>query len=289
MRWPSARAVSSSLSSSTRPAEPNGAQIMPQVYPSARVGDPREKISPAHPAIGLSTPCTSPPTLPLSKMPETETSRPSDPKVKKPKVTMMDQFRAAKEEAGDALLFFRMGDFYELFGEDAEVASKELGIALTSRAKGAEAMAMAGVPVKSMEPYLMRLVRAGHKVAVCEQTSDPRASKGIVDRAIVRVVTAGTITEEDELDSRASNYLAALFVDEETPAATSPGSGSSGLGSSKQGRSGLGWIDLSTGRAYAMEVNTSEISNELARIGPCLLYTSPSPRDQRGSRMPSSA
>ena len=84
-------------------------------------------------------------------------------------------------------------------------------------------MPMAGVPVKSMEPY-SRLVRAGHKVAVCEQTSDPRTTKGIVDRAIVRVVTAGTITEEDELDSRANNYLAALLLD--------------------GGRAGLAWIDL---------------------------------------------
>ena len=127
----------------------------------------------------------------------TTTSTANTPRgsAKKPKVTMMDQFHAAKREAGDALLFFRMGDFYELFGTDAEVASRELGIALTSRAKGADAMPMAGVPVKSMEPYLMRLVRAGHKVAVCEQTGDPRTSKGIVDRGIVRVVTAGTITE----------------------------------------------------------------------------------------------
>ena len=89
-------------------------------------------------------------------------------------------------------------------------------------------MPMAGVPVKSMEPYLMRLVRAGHKVAVCEQTGDPRTTKGIVDRGIVRVVTAGTITEEDELDSRASNYLASLLLD--------------------GGRAGLAWVDLSTGR-----------------------------------------
>ena len=152
---------------------------------------------------------------------------------KKPKVTMMDQFHRAKQEAGDALLFFRMGDFYELFGTDAEVASRELGIALTSRAKGSDAMPMAGVPVKSMEPYLMRLVRAGHKVAVCEQMGDPRTTKGIVDRGIVRIVTAGTITEEDELDARTSNYLAAVFVD--------------------GGRAAVAWIDLSTGRAGATQ------------------------------------
>ena len=130
-----------------------------------------------------------------------------------------------------------MGDFYELFGTDAEVASRELGIALTSRAKGTDAMPMAGVPVKSMEPYLMRLVRAGHKVAVCEQMGDPRTTKGIVDRGIVRIVTAGTITEEDELDARTSNYLASVFVD--------------------GGRAAVAWIDLSTGRAAATELEAS--------------------------------
>lgn len=183
-----------------------------------------------------------------------KTTSPAQPKRgagKKPKVTMMEQFHAAKREAGDALLFFRMGDFYELFGTDAEVASRELGIALTSRAKGADAMPMAGVPVKSMEPYLMRLVRAGHKVAVCEQTGDPRTTKGIVDRAIVRVVTAGTITEEDELDARSSNYLAALMVD----------------GAS----AGLAWVDLSTGRAGACDLPLARVADELARVSPAEL------------------
>ncbi|MEM8709698.1 MAG: DNA mismatch repair protein MutS, partial [Planctomycetota bacterium] len=171
---------------------------------------------------------------------------------KKTKVTMMDQFNAAKKEAGDAVLFFRMGDFYELFGTDAELASRELGIALTSRAKGADAMPMAGVPVKSMEPYLMRLVRAGHKVAVCEQMGDPRTTKGIVDRGIVRVVTAGTITEEDELDARASNYLAALMVDGKKAA--------------------IAYVDLSTGRAAASAtLDVARMGDEVARIAPAEL------------------
>ncbi|MEM6571077.1 MAG: DNA mismatch repair protein MutS [Planctomycetota bacterium] len=185
---------------------------------------------------------------------EATSGPPARRKAKAPKVTMMDQFQAAKREAGDALLFFRMGDFYELFGTDAEVASRELGIALTSRAKGADAMPMAGVPVKSMEPYLMRLVRAGHKVAVCEQTSDPRTTKGIVDREIVRVVTAGTITEEDELDARAANYLAALMLDDR--------------------RAALAWIDLSTGRAAATDLDVERIGDELARIAPAELLVS---------------
>ncbi|MFT5734965.1 MAG: DNA mismatch repair protein MutS, partial [Planctomycetota bacterium] len=165
---------------------------------------------------------------------------------------MMDQFNAAKKEAGDAIVFFRMGDFYELFGTDAEVASRELGIALTSRSKGADAMPMAGVPVKSMEPYLMRLVRAGYKVAVCEQKGDPKTTKGIVDRGIVRIVTAGTITEEDELDARSSNYLCALMVDGQ--------------------RASLAYVDLSTGRAAASaDLELSRVTDELARIAPAEL------------------
>ncbi len=186
--------------------------------------------------------------------PPTRGSQPSPPRKAggKTKVTMMDQFNAAKKEAGDAIVFFRMGDFYELFGPDAEVASRELGIALTSRAKGADAIPMAGVPVKSMEPYLMRLVRAGYKVAVCEQKGDPKTTKGIVDRGIVRVVTAGTITEEDELDSRTSNYLGALMVDGK--------------------KASVAYVDLSTGRAAASaDLDLARVTDEVARIAPAEL------------------
>ena len=164
---------------------------------------------------------------------------------------MMDQFARAKREAPDALLFFRMGDFYELFGTDAEIAARELGITLTSRSKGAEAMPMAGVPVKSMEGHLLRLVRRGHKVAICEQTSDPRTTKGIVDRDIVRVVTAGTLTEEDALDSHANNYLASLF-----PA---------------ENEVGIAWLDLSTGRFQVSVVPKEKSLDELNRIAPAEL------------------
>lgn len=167
----------------------------------------------------------------------------------KKKVTMMDQFWAAKKEQPEALLFFRMGDFYELFGDDAKTAARELGIALTSRAKGTpDALPMAGVPVKSMDGYLMRLVRKGFKVAICEQTSDPKTTKGIVDRAIVRVVTAGTITEEDALDSRASNWLASLAVDGKN--------------------AGLAWVDISTGRFHVAEIDRDDLDDELARLAP---------------------
>ncbi|MCA9000667.1 MAG: DNA mismatch repair protein MutS [Planctomycetes bacterium] len=164
---------------------------------------------------------------------------------------MMDQFNRAKKEQPDALLFFRMGDFYELFGQDAQIAGKELGIAVTSRAKGADALPMAGVPVKSMEGYLLRLVRKGHKVAICEQMSDPRTTKGIVDRAIVRVVTAGTLTEESALESNSNNYLASLYP--------------------QDGKVGLAWVDLSTGRFQVSEVPAAKALDELNRIAPAEL------------------
>ncbi|MAE27570.1 MAG: DNA mismatch repair protein MutS [Planctomycetes bacterium] len=160
---------------------------------------------------------------------------------------MMEQFWRAKKEQPAALLFFRMGDFYELFHDDAVVASRELGLALTARSKGDDAIPMAGVPVKSAEGYILKLVRRGHRVAICEQVSDPRTTKGIVDRAIVRVVTAGTLTEEEALDARRANFLAALHVTE--------------------GGAGLAWVDVSTGRFFVAEAPTERLEDELARVG----------------------
>jgi len=164
---------------------------------------------------------------------------------------MMEQFNRAKKDAPGCLLFFRMGDFYELFGEDARVASRELGLTLTARDKGANAMPMAGVPVKAAEGYLLRLVRKGFKVAICEQLTDPRHTKGIVDRGVVRIVTPGTITEENALDARASNYLASVFVGKKAAA--------------------LAWVDLSTGRFHAAELPPEKLADELARVRPAEL------------------
>ena len=165
-----------------------------------------------------------------------------------PMTPMMEQYWRAKKEQPEALLFFRMGDFYELFHEDARVAARELGIALTSRSKGEDAIAMAGVPVRAVEAYLIRLVRKGFKVAICEQMEDPRHAKGIVDRAIVRVVTAGTLTEDDALDARVPNHLASFH---EAGAVA-----------------GIAWIDVSTGRCQAIEIATGRVGDELARIAP---------------------
>ena len=175
---------------------------------------------------------------------------------KRARPTMMEQFARAKREQPDSLLFFRMGDFYELFGEDAKVAARELGIALTSRSKGEEALPMAGVPVRSVDGYLMKLVSKGFKVSICEQMQDPRSTKGIVDRAIVRVVTPGTLTEEDALEARANNWLASLALARSGP---------------RNVGAGLAWVDVSTGRMLASEVPLERVEDELSRIAPAEL------------------
>ena len=111
----------------------------------------------------------------------------------------MRQFHAAKEKHPQALVFFRMGDFYELFYEDAKIAAEELGLTLTARDKERQ-VPMAGVPVRAMEGYLTRLVQAGHTVAICEQLQDPREAKGIVERDVVRVVSPGTLVDDASLE-----------------------------------------------------------------------------------------
>src|SRR5688572_31009170 len=129
---------------------------------------------------------------------------------------MMAQYQRLKAEAGDALLFYRMGDFFELFFDDAKAAAACLDIALTKRGEHEGApIPMCGVPIHAAEAYLARLIKAGHRVAIAEQTESPaeakkRGSKSVVNRAIVRVVTAGTLTEEALLDSRAANWLVAV-------------------------------------------------------------------------------
>ena len=168
---------------------------------------------------------------------------------------MMAQYRRLKEEAGDALLFYRMGDFFELFFNDAKVAASCLDIALTKRgADSGEPIPMCGVPVHAADSYLARLIRAGHRVAIAEQTESPaearkaRGSKALVDRAIVRVVTPGTLTEDTLLDSSSANWLAAI------------------------GRAGEDWAiaaaDISTGRFELIACETGELASELARLSP---------------------
>jgi DNA mismatch repair protein MutS len=168
---------------------------------------------------------------------------------------MMQQYRRLKEEAGDALLFYRMGDFFELFFDDAKIAAGCLDIALTKRGEaGGEPVPMCGVPVHSADTYLARLIRAGHRVAIAEQTESPaearkaRGSKALVDRAIVRLVTPGTLTEEHLLDSGCANWLAAI------------------------GRVGDDWAiaaaDISTGRFELIACEPGALAAEIARLSP---------------------
>jgi len=166
---------------------------------------------------------------------------------------MMAQYLALKAEAGDCLLFYRMGDFFELFFEDARIAAGCLDIALTARGEHAgDKVPMCGVPVHAATTYLQRLIKAGHRVAIAEQTESPeaarkaRGSKALVSRAIVRVVTAGTLTEEALLDARAENWCAAI--------------GEAG------GEIAVAAADVSTGRFVVVEAGAGGLTAELARL-----------------------
>ena len=166
---------------------------------------------------------------------------------------MMRQFLAIKEAHPDELLFYRMGDFYELFYRDAEIAAPVLDITLTSRGKSAgEPIPMAGVPYHAAESYLAKLVRAGFSVAIAEQIGDPNESKGPVERKVVRVVTPGTLTDESLLDASGDALIVSVFR--------------------HQLRAGIAWMDLSSGRFLVTEVEGDEaLSAELQRLSPAEL------------------
>jgi len=165
---------------------------------------------------------------------------------------MMKQYYEAKKACPDALLLFRMGDFYEMFHDDAKVAAQTLGLTLTSRDKGENATPMAGFPHHQLESYLGKLIAAGFRAAVCDQVEDPKEAKGLVRREITRIVTPGTVTDEALLDPRESNYLAAVC----------PGD-----------PAGLAWVELSTGRFVAAGVSPKGLADQVARIAPseCLV------------------
>ncbi len=129
---------------------------------------------------------------------------------------LMTQFYKIKEENPDTILLFRVGDFFETFAEDAKTASKVLGITLTKRANGkATHVALAGFPHHAIDTYLPKLVRAGFRVAVCEQTENPKFAKGIVKREVVEVITPGVAFSDKLLDHKNNNYLAAIFLQSE--------------------------------------------------------------------------
>ncbi|MCH1377497.1 DNA mismatch repair protein MutS [Alphaproteobacteria bacterium] len=187
-----------------------------------------------------------------------QSSTANAPKVKAP-TPMMAQYLRVKESHPDSLLFYRMGDFYEMFFDDAEIAAKQLGITLTKRgSKDGLDVPMCGVPVHSVDGYLAKLIRAGHRVAICEQTEDPqeqkqRGGKGPLKRDVVRVLTPGTLTEDELLPARAHNYLVALGRAETQLA--------------------LAWADMSTGDFLVQEMADDGLETLLARLDPAeLIY-----------------
>jgi DNA mismatch repair protein MutS len=188
-----------------------------------------------------------------------EPSAPPEPAARATPV--MEQYIEIKAANPDCLLFYRMGDFYELFFEDAEVASRALGIVLTKRGKHlGRDIPMCGVPVHRADEYLHRLIALGHRVAVCEQLEDPaeakkRGSKSVVRRDVIRLVTPGTLTEDTLLDARRNNYLLAIA----RARTSSP---------DEPSRFALAWIDISTGEFRIAECDRAGLAAEIARIEP---------------------
>jgi DNA mismatch repair protein MutS len=169
----------------------------------------------------------------------------------------MRQYRAFKEQYPDYILLFRMGDFYEMFYEDAKTASRVLGLALTSRSKGPTAVPLAGIPYHALDNYLGRLVRAGLRVAICEQVEDPKQAKGLVQRDVTRLVTPGTLTDEALLEQREGNYLAGVFQ----PTAARKAD-------AEPEQIGVAWVELSSGAFAAMLAPADHVLDELIRIRP---------------------
>ncbi len=167
----------------------------------------------------------------------------------------MQQFHRFKKQHPDAILFFRMGDFYETFYEDAKTCAKVLGLTLTSRSKDSDnPVPLAGVPYHAVDGYLKKMILAGYRVAVCEQVEDPKTAKGVVKRDVVRIVTPGTLTDDMLLEAKEDNYLCAI-----------------NLGNKKH--AAMSWVDISTGHFYVQSIPEDRLLDELLRLGPreCLL------------------
>ena len=162
---------------------------------------------------------------------------------------MMEQYFQIKQNYADTLLFFRLGDFYEMFFDDAKIASKELELVLTGRDCGQEERApMCGVPFHSADSYIAKLVSRGYKVAICEQVEDPATAKGIVKRDVVRIVTPGTVIESNMLDESKNNYLASVFITDKS--------------------CGLAFVDVSTGEVHLDSTSSSDtVAHVLNRLG----------------------
>lgn len=170
----------------------------------------------------------------------------------------MRQYLDLKEKHADALLFFRCGDFYEMFFEDAVVAARALDLVLTSRDKGKEdSVPMCGVPYHAARGYLAKLTELGHKVAVCEQMEDPKLAKGLVKREVVRVITPGIVLDDEILDPKLPRYLAAVV-----PSTSAP------MSKSQDVAVGLAYLDATTGELYATELPAAAVLDELIRVSP---------------------
>jgi DNA mismatch repair protein MutS len=161
---------------------------------------------------------------------------------------LMEQYAQVKAKHPNDLLLFHLGDFYEMFYEDAKTAARVLGLVLTSRSKGDARIPMAGLPVRAAPTYINRLLKAGLRVAVCEQLQDPEEADGIVERGVTRVITPGTLVEESILEEKRNNYLAAAVTD-------GP-------------RAGLAWVDLSTGEFRLADLAVERLPDELVRLAP---------------------
>ena len=165
------------------------------------------------------------------------------------------QYLRIKKEHPDEVLLFRMGDFYETFDDDARLVARELEIALTSREMGrGQRVPLAGIPYHALEPYLARLVKKGYRVAICEQTSDPAESRGLVERQVVRVVTPGTVIEDAILEQKANNYLAAVIVEGD--------------------QAGLAYVDITTSEFATTQIGFQQLPFELGRLAPSELLVS---------------
>ena len=158
------------------------------------------------------------------------------------------QYLRIKRQHQDAVLLFRMGDFFETFDDDARLVARELEIALTSREMGGQRVPLAGIPYHALESYLARLIKKGYKVAICEQVSDPATSRGLVDREVVRVVTPGTVVEDSLLEQKANNYLASVAVEGE--------------------EAGLAYVDITTSEFATTQLPLSHLAVELGRLAP---------------------
>ncbi|MGH7617088.1 MAG: DNA mismatch repair protein MutS, partial [Gemmatimonadaceae bacterium] len=183
----------------------------------------------------------------------------------------MQQYREIKNRHQNAILFFRMGEFYEMFYDDAETASRVLGLTLTSRNNGGAAdVPLAGVPVKAANDYVRRLVQQGFRVAICEQVEDPRVAKGVVRREVIETVTPGVAFSDDLLDGARNNFVCAVFA----------GSGKGEAGSGAPGTVGVAAADVSTGEVRLISALASEFDALLARLAPREILVPP------GSRLP---